>query len=66
MAGVLTYLVFQHAVAVLFGSVLLIVAIFLIARLAKLSQPLALALALSPMALALALDRAILPAAGLM
>ena len=50
-----------HAGA-LFGSVLLIVVVFLIARLARLRQPLALALALSPMYFALALDGAILPA----
>lgn len=62
MAGMLTFLVLQHGVALLVGSVLLIVAIFLIARIAQLSQPLALALALSPMAFALALDGAILPA----
>jgi hypothetical protein len=62
MAGMLTFLVFQHSVALLFGSVLLITAIFLIARVARLSQPLSLAIALSPMAFALALDGAILPA----
>lgn len=62
MAAMLTFLVFQHSVALLFGSVLLITAIFLIARIARLSQPLALAIALSPMAFALALDAAILPA----
>jgi hypothetical protein len=62
MAGVLTFLVFQHSVALLFGSVLLITALFLIARIARLSQPLSLAVALSPMAFALALDSAILPA----
>ena len=62
MAGMLTFLVFQHSVALLFGSVLLITAIFLIARIARLSQPLALAIALSPMAFALAFDGAILPA----
>jgi len=46
----------------LYASVLLITVIFLIARIGKVSQPTALALALSPMAFALALDRAILPA----
>jgi len=46
----------------LYASVLLITVIFLIARIVKVSQPTALALALSPMAFALALDRAILPA----
>lgn len=62
MASMLTFLVFQHSISLLFGSVLLIAAIFLIARIARLSQPLALALALSPMAFALAFDGAILPA----
>lgn len=52
--------VLQQEAAVLFASVLLIVAIFLIARVARLSQPLALALALTPMAYALAFDRAVL------
>lgn len=52
----------QHA-AVLFASVLLIVSLFLIARVARVRQPLALALALAPMAFALAFDQAILPAA---
>ena len=46
----------------LYASVLLITVIFLIARIGKVSQPTALALALSPMAFALALDQAILPA----
>ncbi len=52
----------QPHAAELFASVLLIVVIFLIARIARLRQPLALALALSPMYFALALDAAILPA----
>lgn len=46
----------------LFASVLLITVVFLIARIGKLSQPTALALALAPMALVLAFDQAILPA----
>ena len=46
----------------LFASVVLIVVVFLIARIGRLSQPTALALALAPMLLALALDQAILPA----
>ncbi|MBN9309211.1 MAG: hypothetical protein J0I99_17970 [Devosia sp.] len=46
----------QQDAAMLFASVLLIVAIFLIARVARLSQGLALALALTPMAYAVALD----------
>ena len=46
----------------LFASVLLIVVVFLIARIGKVSQPTALALALSPMAFVLAFDQAILPA----
>jgi len=46
----------------LFASVLLITVVFLIARIGKVSQPTALALALAPMAFVLAFDRAILPA----
>jgi hypothetical protein len=46
----------------LFASVLLITVLFLIARVAKVSQPTALALALAPMAFVLAFDQAILPA----
>ena len=46
----------------LFASVLLIVVVFLIARIGKVSQPTALALALAPMAFVLAFDKAILPA----
>ncbi len=46
----------------LFASVLLITVLFLIARIAKVSQPTALALALAPMAFVLAFDQAILPA----
>ncbi len=53
----------QHA-AVLFASVILIVSLFLIARVARVRQPLALALALAPMAFALAFDQAIVPAAA--
>lgn len=45
----------QHA-AMLFAYVLLIVVIFLIARVARLSQGMALALALTPMAYAVALQ----------
>jgi hypothetical protein len=41
--------------AALFASVLLIAVVFLIARIGRLSQPTALALALSPMLVALAL-----------
>jgi len=46
----------------LFASVLLITVVFLIARIGRVSQPTALALALAPMAFALAFDKAILPA----
>ncbi len=56
------YVTLQSEAAVLFASVLLIIVVFLIARIGKVSQPTALALALSPMAFALAFDRAILPA----
>ena len=48
----------QQGPAIVFAALLMIVVIFLIARVARLSQPLALALALTPpMALALALER---------
>jgi hypothetical protein len=56
------YVALEPSVASLFASVLLIVVIFLIARVGKVSQPTALALALAPMALVLAFDKAILPA----
>jgi hypothetical protein len=56
------YVMLQGEAASLFASVLLIVVVFLIARVGKLSQPTALALALSPMAFVLAFDKAILPA----
>ena len=56
------YAALQVGAASLFASVLLIVVVFLIARISKVSQPTALALALAPMAFALAFDRAILPA----
>jgi len=46
----------------LFAAVLLIAVLFLIARIARVSQPTALALALAPMAFVLAFDQAILPA----
>lgn len=52
----------QSYTGALFASVLLITVVFLIARIGKLSQPTALALALAPMAFVLALDKAILPA----
>jgi hypothetical protein len=55
------YVTLQQHTAVLFASVLLIVVVFLIARIGKLSQPTALALALSPMAFVLVLNKAILP-----
>lgn len=64
MAMSITLLLLQHSAAALFASVLLIAVIFAIARVARLSQPLSLAIALSPMAFALALDAAILPAAA--
>lgn len=60
-----TLMQIQGSAAVLFASVLLIVSLFLIARVARVRQPMALALALIPMALALAADGAILPAIGL-
>lgn len=50
----------QQNAGMLFASVLLIVAIFLIGRVARLSQGLALALALTPMAYAVALDHGML------
>ena len=50
----------QQGPAIVFASLLLIVVIFLIARVARLSQPLALAVALTPpMALAIALERSL-------
>ena len=55
----------QTAAGVLFASVLLIVSLFLIARIARVRQPMALVLALSPMAVLLAMDVAILPAFGM-
>ncbi|MDC9822787.1 hypothetical protein PRN20_03500 [Devosia sp. ZB163] len=54
------YQLLQHEVAVLFASVLLIVVVFLIARVARLSQGLSLALALSPIAYVVALERGLL------
>jgi hypothetical protein len=56
------FVVVQQNAAWLFASVLLIIVMFLIARVGKVSQPLALALALAPMAFVLALDKAIVPA----
>ena len=48
----------QQGPAIVFTALLLIVVIFLIARVARLSQPLALAMALTPpMALVIALER---------
>lgn len=52
----------QIYVGSLFASVLLITVLFLIARIARVRQPTALALALAPMAFVLAFDQAILPA----
>ncbi len=52
----------QSYAGALFASVLLITVVFLIARIGKVSQPTALALALAPMAFVLAFDQAILPA----
>ncbi len=54
-----TELLQQHA-AMLFACVVLIVAFFLIARLARVSQGLSLALALTPMAYAVALHNGLL------
>lgn len=51
--------VLQQNAAILFAFVLMIVALFLIARVAKLSQPMSLALALTPMAYAVALSHGI-------
>jgi hypothetical protein len=45
----------QHNAAVLFAYVVIIVALFLVARVARLSQGMALALALTPMAYAVAI-----------
>jgi hypothetical protein len=47
---------------VMLASVMLIVVLFLIGRVGRASQPVALALALAPVALLLALNKAILPA----
>jgi hypothetical protein len=58
----LWYVQLQHDAALLFTSVLLILVVFLIARVGRASQPTALVLALMPVALVLALDKAILPA----
>ncbi|WP_417308048.1 hypothetical protein [Devosia sp.] len=63
MSGLLASL--QHDAGALLGAVLIIVAMFLIARVLRLSQTQALTLALTPMAVALAFDRAILPALAL-
>lgn len=52
----------QSYAGTLFAAVLLIAVLFLIARIARVSQPTALALALAPMAFVLAFDQAILPA----
>ncbi len=52
----------QSYAGALFASVVLIAVIFLIARVGKVSQASALALALAPMAFVLAFDMAILPA----
>ncbi len=50
----------QQGPAIVFAALLLIVVIFLIARVARLSQPLALAVALTPpMALVIALERSL-------
>lgn len=46
----------QQNAAILFATVLMIAVLFLIARVARLSQPMALALALTPMAYAVALN----------
>jgi len=56
------YEALQSYTGALYASVVLITVIFLIARIGKVSQPSALALALAPMAFALAFDKAILPA----
>jgi hypothetical protein len=48
----------QHHSAILFASVLLVIVVFLIARVAHVGQARALALALTPMALTLLLERA--------
>ena len=46
----------QHNAAVLFAYVVIIVAMFLVARIARLSQAMSLAVALTPMAYAVALQ----------
>jgi hypothetical protein len=48
----------QHGAAVLFASVLLLMVVFLIARVAHVRQTLALSLALAPMAIGLLLEHA--------
>ena len=55
----------QASAGVSFAAVVVIVAVYLIARVARVPAPAALLLGLSPMALALVMDVAILPAAGL-
>lgn len=60
-----TLALLQSAAGVLFASVLLIVTVFLIARVARVRQPMALILALAPMAVLLAVEAAILPAFGM-
>jgi hypothetical protein len=55
------YVTLQEHATVLFASVLLVMVVFLIARIGKISQPTALALALSPVLFALAFDKASLP-----
>lgn len=53
---------FEQQVPLLIGGAVLIAVTFLIARVLRLPQRTALALALAPMAFAAAFDRAILPA----
>jgi hypothetical protein len=52
----------QHSAAALFASVLILVAVFLIARVAHVRQTVALALALAPMAIGLLLEHAMVAA----
>ena len=63
MSPIVLAALYQHSAA-LFASVLLIVVFFLIGRVARLSQPVAMALALAPALLVLAVDHFMLPAAA--
>ena len=55
----------QHSAALLFASVVLITIVFLIARVVRVRQTLAIAIALSPMLAAFALQQAVSAASAL-